>query len=391
MAIRQVNDTVWAVGAIDWSRRLFDELIPLPNGTSYNSYLVKGKDKTALLDTVDPSKRDELLSNLAELRVTDLDYVIAHHAEQDHSGCLPDIVEMFPKTIVVCSAKAKPMLIDLLQLPEDRFQTVAHDETLDLGGKTLRFVITPWVHWPETMVSYLEEEQILFTCDFFGAHFATSDVIAQPRSGVNHAAKSYYAEIMMPFRGQILRNLAKLKDLEIKMIAPSHGPVRDNPEMIMNAYAEWAGDDVKNTVVIPYVSMHGSTQVMVDRLINALIAKGIAVEPFFLSRADTGELGAALVDAATVVIGTPTVLAGPHPLATYAATLVAALKPKTRFVSIVGSFGWGGKTVDTLASIIGGLPVEVIEPVLAKGYPKEEDLARVDALADTIAGKHAAL
>lgn len=391
MAVRQITDGVWSVGAIDWDRRLFDELIPLPHGTSYNSYLVEGKEKTVLIDTVDPTKRDELLGNLAERGVKNLDYVIAHHGEQDHSGSLPAIIKAFPKAQIVCSAKAKPILIDLLLLPEDRFLTVGDGDTLELGGKTLRFIITPWVHWPETMVSYLEQDKILFSCDFFGSHFATSDLIARPRSGVFHAARTYYAEIMMPFRKQIIRNLEKLKDLEIKMIAPSHGPIYGEPEFIMNAYADWASDDVKNTVVIPYVSMHGTTQAMVDRLVSALMEREVGVKPFLLSRADTGELASALVDAATVVIGSPTVLAGPHPLAIYAATLVAALKPKIRFVSVVGSFSWGGKTVETLAGIVSGLPVEVIEPVYVKGFPKAEDLAKIDALADAIAAKHAAL
>lgn len=391
MTVRQINESIWAVGAIDWNRRLFDELIPLPNGTSYNSYLVKGKDKTVLLDTVDPTKSDELLANLNKLEITGLDYVIAHHAEQDHSGSLPNIVKAFPKVTIICSEKAKPMLIDLLQLPEDRFQTVNDGETLDLGEKTLRFVMTPWVHWPETMVTYLEQDKILFSCDFFGAHMATSDLTVKEKANLNHGAKTYYAEIMMPFRSKIVHNLEKIKDLDIKIIAPSHGPLRDDPEVIKNAYADWVSSSVSNEVVIPYVSMHGSTQVMVNRLMDSLISKGITVKPFLLSQTDIGELANALVDAATIVIGTPTVLLGPHPLAIYAAHLVAALKPKTRFVSIVGSFGWGGKTIDNLASIISKLPVEIIEPVLVKGYPREEDLCRIDALANAIAAKHAAL
>jgi flavorubredoxin len=241
------------------------------------------------------------------------------------------------------------------------------------------------------MVTYLPEDKILFSCDFFGSHFATSDLFARHGSGVYHSARTYYAEIMMPFRGQILRNLEKLKDLDIKMIAPSHGPIYDEPKVIMGLYKEWASDNVKNMVVIPFVSMHGSTQAMVDRLVSALEERGVGVQPFLLSRADTGELASALVDAATVVIGSPTVLAGPHPLAVYAATLTAALKPKIKYVSVIGSYLWGGKTVETLAGIVSGLPVEVIEPVYVKGYPKVEDLVKIDALADAIAAKHKAL
>lgn len=391
MPVRKIRDNIWAVGAIDWNRRLFDELVPLPHGTSYNSYLVKGSEKTVLLDTVDPSRSDELMANLGALQVNELDYVIAHHAEQDHSGGLPDVVEAFPKAIIICSAKAKPMLLDLLQLPEERFQTVADGETLDLGDKTLRFIMTPWVHWPETIVSYLEEDKILFSCDFFGAHMAVSDLTVDDSSSVDHSAKTYYAEIMMPFRSKIAQHLEKLSDLDIELIAPSHGPLRSDPREIMSAYAGWVSGAVSNTVVIPYVSMHGSTQVLVDRLIDSLVSRGITVKPFFLSRTDIGELANALVDAATVVIGTPTVLTGPHPLATNAATIVAAIRPKIKFASIVGSFGWGGKTVEDLTAIISKLPVEIIEPVLVKGYPREDSLQRIDALAEAIAAKHATL
>jgi flavorubredoxin len=391
MKPREIKPGVYYVGIVDWNRRLFDELIPLPHGTSYNSYLVKGSDKTALIDTNDPAMKESYLANLKAANIGKLDYVIAHHAEQDHSGCLPYVVAMFPGIKVVCDAKAKPMLIDLLMLADEDFLVVADGETIDLGGKTLRFITTPWVHWPETMVTYLEQDKILFSCDFFGCHLATTDMYAMPRSGAYHAAKTYYAEIMMPFRGQIKRNLEKLEGLEIEIICPSHGPLLDKPKKIMDAYREWIADEVENTVVIPYVSMHGSTQVMVDRLVADLVARGLKAEPFFMSRTDIGYLASALVQAATVVIATPTVLAGPHPLATYAATLAAALKPKTRFVSIIGSYGWGGKTVEKLAGIIEPLPVEIIEPVLVKGYPREEDLLRVDALAEAIAEKHKSL
>lgn len=388
MKPRKINENIWSVGANDWNRRLFDELIPLPNGTTYNSYLIKGENKIALLDTVDPTKTSELMNNLKELGVTNLDYVIAHHAEQDHSGSLPDVTKAFPDAQIICSEKAKPMLIDLLQLPEERFQTVGDGDTLEFGEKTLRFVITPWVHWPETMVSYLEQDKILFSCDFFGAHLAASDLILEDKSELNVAAKTYYAEIMMPFRSQIVNNLEKIKNLDVKIIAPSHGPLRDDPEAVIDLYSGWVSNSVSNEVVLPYVSMHGSTQVMVNRLIDGLIERGVSVKPFFLSQADTGELANALVDAATVVIGTPTVLMGPHPLATYAATLVATLRPKTRFVSIIGSYGWGGKTAQDLSSIISKLPVEIIEPVLVKGYPREDDLLKIDELAETIAAKH---
>ncbi|MCK4264679.1 MAG: FprA family A-type flavoprotein, partial [Candidatus Aminicenantes bacterium] len=198
----------------------------------------------------------------------------------------------------------------------------------------------------------------------------------------------YYAEIMMPFRIPIRKNMEKIKDLHINIIAPSHGPLYDKPEIILDAYRDWVSDDVKNEVVIPFVSMHGSTAAMVDYLIDALIKRGIKVKPFNLAVTDIGELAMALVDAATIVIGTPTVLAGPHPNAVYAAYLANALRPKTRFASIIGSYGWGGRMTEDIKGLIKNLKVELIEPVVIKGYPKEDDFRMLDRLADEILKKH---
>jgi flavorubredoxin len=252
----------------------------------------------------------------------------------------------------------------------------------------LQFIFTPWVHWPETMVSYLKEDRIIFTCDFFGSHLAGSELFAVNEAEVYRSAKRYYAEIMMPFRTIIRANLEKIKGLDFNMIAPSHGPVYQRPAFIMDAYKEWTSDAVKNEVVIPYVSMHGSTAEMVNYFVKALMQRGITVKPFDLPKTDLGELASSLVDAATIVIGSPTVLAGPHPAAVYAAFLANALRPKTKFVSIIGSYGWGGKMVETLSGLLTNLKVEVIPPVMIKGYPKKEDLAALDALAEQIAKKH---
>ena len=388
MAVRKLKDGIYSVGAIDWDRRLFDELIPLPDGTTYNAYIVKGEEKTALLDTVDPAKKDELIGNLKNLKVEKIDYIIAHHAEQDHSGTIPDILSLYPEAKVVTNSKCKGFLMDLLHIPEDKFIVVNDGDTLSLGGRTLKFIFTPWVHWPETMVTYLTPDNILFTCDFFGSHYASSDLFVKDKEKVLEDAKRYYAEIMMPFRFQIRKNLEKIKDLKIEVIAPSHGLVYDEPELIINAYREWISDEVKNTVLIPYVSMHGSTFRMVNYLIDALIKRGIGVKPFNLIKTDIGELAMALVDAATIVIGTPTVLAGPHPHVVYATYLVGALRPKTKFISIIGSYGWGGKTVDTLKSLIPTLKAEIIEPLLIKGDPDEGDFNLIDEFADKILLAH---
>jgi flavorubredoxin len=374
------------MGAVDWDRRLFDSLIPLPDGTSYNAYLIKGSEKTVLIDTVDPPKTHILMAQLD--KVPRIDYIISLHAEQDHSGAIPAVLERFPEAKVICTEKAKGMLADLLLIPEDRFQTVKDGEVLDIGGKTLRFIHTPWVHWPETMVTYLAEDKILFSCDFFGSHLASSDLYVRDEGQVYEAAKRYYAEIMMPFRKIITKNLKKLESYDIKMIAPSHGPIYDKPSFILEAYKDWVMGPPHNLVVIPFVSMHESTRKMIEYLVPALSEKGLQVHQFDLVVSDIGKLAIKLVDAATIIVGTPTVIAGPHPLAVYGTYLANLLYPKVRFLSIFGSYGWGGNTVNILAGMIPKLDVEVIEPVLSKGVPTEKDYKALEKMAVTIAAKH---
>jgi len=240
------------------------------------------------------------------------------------------------------------------------------------------------------MLTYLQEDKILFPCDLFGSHLATTDLYVTDEGQVYEAAKRYYAEIMMPFRTSIQKHLEKLKGYEIDIIAPSHGPMYDKPSFILEAYRGWVFDPPRNIVVIPYISMHGSTQKMVDYFVGALADRSVTVKQFNLSVVDMGKLAMALVDAATMVIGTPTVLVGPHPNVAYAAFLANALRPKLQFVSIIGSYGWGSKAVEQLKGMIPNLKVEVLEPVIIKGFPKESDFRAVDNLAETITQKHKA-
>ena len=388
MAVREIRAGIYSVGAIDWDRRLFDELIPLPDGTSYNSYLIKGNEKIALIDTVDPTKTYELIDNLKKLNITNIDYVVANHAEQDHSGSIPKILELFPNAKVITNPKCKEMLKDLLLIPEDKFLVINDGDTISLGDRTFEFIFAPWVHWPETMFTYLREDKILFTCDFLGSHLATSDLFVTDEAKGYESAKRYYAEIMMPFRTSIKRHLERIKDIEVEIIAPSHGPVYTRPEFILNAYKDWISDVVKNEVVIPYISMHGSTGKMVDHFVNDLIGRGITVKPFNLTKTDIGELAIALVDAATIIIATPTVLAGPHPNIVYATYLANALRPKLRFASVIGSYGWGGRTLEMIKGMMGNLKVEILDPVIIKGFPREEDFKALNILADNIHKKH---
>lgn len=364
------------MGAVDWDRRLFDSLIPLPDGTSYNAYLIEGSKKTVLVDTVDPTMTDVLMIQLED--VPAIDYLVAQHAEQDHAGSIPQVLDKYEEAQVITTPKGKRMLIDLLCLPEERFFTVADGETLSLGDRTLEFIHTPWVHWPETMSTYLKEEKILFTCDFFGSHLATTDLCVTEEWRVYEAAKRYYAEIMMPFRRVIQKNLDKVENREIELIAPSHGPMYDRPGFIMDAYRDWVSEEPKNEVVLPYVSMHGSTEKMVQYLVSALAERGVKVHQFNLAVTDIGKLAIALVDAATIIIGTPTVHVGPHPLVVYAAYLANILRPKARFASVIGSYGWSTRVAEQVSDLIPNLKVDLLEPVLCEGHPRGEDFQALD-------------
>ncbi len=392
MPVEKIAEGVFSVGVVDWDRRVFDELVPIPEGTSYNSYLVKGSDKVALLDTVDPPKANELLSNLKEAGVEELDYIISHHAEQDHSGSIPELLKRYPEAKVVTNAKCKSFLQDLLLIPGEKFIVVGDGEELQLGGKTLQFLLTPWVHWPETMITYLKEDKILFTCDFFGSHVASSRLFvsndSMEKASIYWGAKRYYAEIMMPFRTSIKKHIKLVESLEVDMIAPSHGLIYDDPSFIIDAYKEWTSDEVKNEVIIPYISAHGSVREMVGYVVSRLTEAGVTVKPFNLAVADVGEIAMAMVDAATLIVGSSTILAGPHPMVVYVAAFANALRPKTKFVSIIGSYGWGTRIVEQITEMIKAMRVEIIEPVVAKGYPKDEDFRKLDRLVDDVVSKH---
>lgn len=388
MAAREIKNGIFSVGVIDWDRTVFDELIPLPEGTTYSSYLVNGSERAALVETVDEGFDEEFITNLARSGVNAIDYIIVNHTEQDHSAALVVFLELFPNAKILASEKAADLLEVLHHIPKSRIQVVEDGETISLGDKTLEFMITPWVHWPDTMMTYVKEDKVLFSCDLFGAHYATSDLYVTEKCRHQILAKRYFAEIMMPFRKKVAEYLDRLSGYDIDIIAPSHGPCYDDPEFIYELYRDWSSDDVKNFVVIPYISMHGSTARMVQHLTDALIRRGIKVRPYDLGRADSGTLASDLLDAATVIFATPTVLTGPHPKVANIAFIANIIKPKAKFAGIIGSYGWGGKTVKDLIAMMDKLNVELFETVYIKGLPSEESYNSLENLADEILKKH---
>ncbi|MCJ2533456.1 MAG: FprA family A-type flavoprotein, partial [Candidatus Thermoplasmatota archaeon] len=281
-------DVFW-VGVKDQSRRLFDGLIPLPHGTSYNAYLVKGSAKTALIDTVNPGFEEELLDKVSQhTDPSKIDYVVMNHAEPDHASACAHMLSIAKDAKLVTSAKGKGDAMMYFGVPEDRIIAVDEGSSIDLGGKTLKFVDAPWLHWPETMFTYIPEERVLFPCDFFGSHIAYGEFYAD-EFGDQHTlelAKLYFAEIMMPFRTPAMKAIEKVKALDPKIIAPSHGVIYRDPKLIIDAYTSWAGAVMKKKVLIAYVSMWGRTEKMVMTLKEALVNKGIEVQMFELTSSD---------------------------------------------------------------------------------------------------------
>ncbi len=384
MERREIKKGIYSVGAIDWDRKYFDEIVYLPDGTSYNSYLITGSEKTALIDTVDPTKSEVLMENLKDIKK--IDYIISNHAEQDHSGSIPLILERYPECKIVCNELDKKMLMDEHIIDGSRFIVINDYDKLSLGDKTLQFIFTPWVHWPETMCTYLIEDRILFTCDFFGSHLATSELYAD--ESIYLPAKRYYSEIMMPFSNIIVKNLEKVRKLELNMIAPSHGPMYNDPEYPLGLYEEWTSKDVKPEAVIVYISMHGSTKKMVQHLMSRLISKGMMVKEYNVLDVDVGKIAMDLIDASTLIVASPTYLGGLHPKVASVVYLANSLHPKTKILTYIGSYEWGSNVTEQLKQMTNNFSAERLEPFQVKGLMKQDKYGQMDALADSIIQKN---
>ncbi|MGB9740791.1 MAG: FprA family A-type flavoprotein [Candidatus Bathyarchaeia archaeon] len=385
--ITKLSENVYWVGARDWNRKLFDALIPLPKGTSYNAYLTIGENKKALIDTVNPGFEKELEEKISKItNPKEIDYIIMNHAEPDHAGAIPYMMQINSKAKVITSSKGAKMAQAFYKVPENRLMTVKDQETIDLGDKTLRFIEAPMLHWPETMFTYLQESKILFPCDFFGAHLAGGVYDDEVEDLLIHAQR-YFGEIMMPFRVMGQKALEKIRDLEIKMVAPSHGPIHRDVERILKAYKKWVNGETRNKVIIAYVTMWNSTEKMIQAIADTLAAEGIEIAIYNLVSADIGEIAKDLVDSKAIVLGAPTVLGGMHPLGVYVTYLVKALRPPLKFGVILSSYGWGGGTVRHVQELLGQTKIEVVGAIEINGPPTEDNIRQIIEIGKTLAKK----
>jgi flavorubredoxin len=385
--IPEISEGVYWVGVKDWNRRLFDALIPLPQGTTYNAYLVRGEGKTVLIDTVNPGFENELekkinhVSNLAEI-----DYIVMNHAEPDHAGAIPYLIERNNKAILVTTEKGSKMAQIYYKVPMKRIKTVKDNEQLDIGGKTLRFIEAPWLHWPETMFTYLEEKRVLFPCDFLGQHTAFGFYEDDIEELIPFAQR-YFGEIMMPFRNMGAKALEKIKDLEIDIIAPSHGPIHKDPSKILDAYRKWTAGETEQKVIIVYASMWGSTKAMIETMTETLLSGGIKVSLYDLANSDIGDVAKDLVDSRGIVLGTPTVLGNMHPIALYATFLVKALRPPLKYGVVLSSYGWNGGALKQASELLGPTKIEVVGTMEINGPPSKENLEKVTEIGKQLSAK----
>jgi flavorubredoxin len=383
----EISQNIYWVGVRDWNRRLFDALVPLPKGTTYNSYLVVGTSKKALIDTVNPGFENELDERIRKVvDPSDLDYVIMNHAEPDHAGSIPYMMSINSKAKLITSSKGAKMAQTFYKVPENRIKAVTDGETIDLGGKTLRFIEAPMLHWPETMFTYVPENKILFPCDFFGLHVAEGLYDDEVEDMIIFAQR-YFGEIMMPFRFNAQKAMEKIKDLKIDIIAPSHGPIHKNPERILSAYKKWANGETKQKAIIVYVTMWKSTEKMIQAMAETLASEGIEIVRHNLTVADISDVARDLVDSRAIVLGTPTVLGGAHPLAVNATYLVKALRPPTKYAVVLSSYGWGGGAIKHVQEVLGPTKMEVVGAVDVNGPPTEKDIQQVIDLGKVLAKK----
>ena len=384
------NEKVVTLSVKHPERRLFDSLVYMPEGTSYNSYLIKGEKYNALVDCSDPDKEDEFMLNLSEADTAKIDYIILLHAEQDHSGSIHKVMNKYPDAKIISTEKVKQLMQVHFVLNDSDFVVMKQNEKLDLGGTTLEFYPIPFAHWPDNTMIHMMPDNILFSSDLFGSHNTTYLMAEDITPPLYKSARSYFSEIMMPFRKNIAKHVKTVREINPSIIATAHGPVWNSPDKIIDLYDKWTSDDVRPFVTIPYVSMHNSTRTAVEYFAERLRSNGLEVKVRDLAdkpeslMIQTGELIYDIVDAAGVVFAFPTVLGGPHPVILYTAMTANAMAPKTPVLGMICSYAWASKATDTVNALTGSFKNERMNPLMIKGLPVGEDFKKLEEYADEL-------
>lgn len=385
----QLKPEIFWIGARHPELKIFDELLPTSKGTTYNAYLVRGEDKTALIDTVKGAFADDYLAVVDELAAAGgIDLLVVNHTEPDHSGAVARLLERYPDLPVYCTKAAENFLRQLLNGPFNA-QTVNDGDEVDLGGRTLRFFAVPSLHWPETMVTYLVEDQILFSCDAFGAHYCGNSLFHDEEDAMDEF-EYYFQGIMRPFKEKIREALVKLDPLELAMICPSHGPIwRKNVRQALDAYREWcaAPPESENSRVLLLVhSAHGNTRAMAGLMRQEMESRGLQVVEKSIVDTSDADLRDEMEASVALVIGIPTINRDAAPPVWHALSLLSTVTPRGRIAAVFGAFGWSGEAVRLVEERLKGLKYSLAAPgVNWRFTPTEEDRERCRNLVEAIA------
>lgn len=391
MATTEILKNIYWVGAVDWNIRDFHGY-STEKGTTYNAYLIKD-EKIALFDTVKKELKGNLLHHLRSLvDPTAIDYIIVNHVEMDHSGCLPEIIDLVKPEKVFCSKAGKKALLEHFHCQDWPLETVKTGDTISLGSRTVSFLETRMLHWPDSMMSYIPEDKLLISSDAFGQHWATSERFndeLEPAELIGHAAK-YYANILLLFSPLIQKLLAKVADmgLAIEMIAPDHGLIwRTDPGQIIAAYDRWSRQICRDKAVIIYDSMWKSTEKMARAVYNGLVSEGIHVRMMNMHHTHRSDVMTEVLDARAIIFGSPTLNNGILPKMADIITYMKGLKPRGRIGAAFGSYGWSGEAVKILTTALEEMRIEVAVPgVRVKNVPTHESLVPCSEMGRTIAG-----
>ena len=388
----EIKENVFWVGVLDPTLVVFDIVIPTEHGTTYNAYLVKGKEKTALIDTVKEPFKEEYLNLIGTIiDPKEIDYIVINHTEPDHSGALPYLYDFVPNITPVYSRTAKTFVSSILH-KEFNPIVVGDGDKIDLGGKTLSFVTAPFLHWPDTMFTYLEEDKILFPCDAFGAHYCSeqrfNDEIEE-RDVVHAAFEYYYKCILRPFKDHIVRAMEKIKDLDIDIIAPSHGPIlRANVPDYIEDYKKWAYNakdpSVKKKISILYVSSYGNTAKMAKSIARGAVLPGVEISLYNVTEVPLDKIIDEVEISDGIIIGTPTLNAKtPEPIFDIISKLVT-LNVKGKAAAVFGCYGWSGEAIQMTEDILKSFKFKIIVgSCKLKLVPTEEELKQCEEFGRT--------
>ena len=388
----KIADNVYYVGVSNPTLRVFDIIMCTEYGTTYNSYLVKGADKTALIDGAHKGFEANFQENVEAITdFANIDYMVVNHTEPDHSGAIRLVIEKNPDIVVYGTAACLKNLDNIVRLPFNRV-AVKDGDTLELGGKTLTFCVSPNIHWPDTMMTYLAEDKILFSCDFLGAHFAEPTMYvhkAYKKELYEKEFKVYYDAIMGPFAKFVIRALDRIKDLDIALVCPSHGPMimGGDIQVAMDTYRKWATPEEKTdkTDAIYYVSAYGYTRQMCQYLAEKLEAKGLVVSAFDVIKTDAADIAAHLEDDC-LVFGSPTLNRAALKPVLDVISSIDAVGAAGRPYATLGCFGWSGEACAQLNDRCNSIKMKQVgESVRSQFTPTDEVWAQLDTLADQIA------